>query len=124
VQVTSYGVELLPIIGYVGWLASAIVPMVVAARAGTFFLADLLLLVAPAVAFLVGLALFNESALTGWAFIVYPIGIVALSIALLHARVFVLPWFGVAPQNAARITSTGALIASVVLGACVPPLYE
>ena len=117
-------VELLPIACYTVWLGSSAISVVVARRSGTLFISDLALLIAPPLAFVIALVVFNEPALTGWAFLLYPLLIAALSVGLLHARVFVLCRMGVSAQTVSRILLGAAIVGSALLGTFVPPLYE
>lgn len=116
--------EALPVVSYMAWLASAAIPSAVAYKTRTLYLTDLALFIAPVVGFLVALGLFNEPALTGWAFLVYPILLLALSVAVLHARVFLLPRLGLSARTASRGALAVTLLVGIALGTFVEPLHE
>jgi hypothetical protein len=78
----------------------------------------------PPIGFLATLIAFNERALTGWAFFLYPVLIVALTVVLFHLRVFLLPRLGMSTHTASRGSLTFAVVASATLGAFVRPFYE
>lgn len=117
-------IEVLPLFSYALWLASAAIPTTVAYRSNTFYATDLALFVAPPFGFFVALGILNEQALTGWAFMLYPILILGLSVAAMHARVFLLPHLGVSARKASRGSLVATLAVAVALGMFVSPVYE
>jgi hypothetical protein len=117
-------IEVLPLFAYAIWLASAAIAAAVAQRSNSLYATDLALLVAPPIGFLATLFAFNQPALTGWAFVLYPVLIVALTIALFHLRVFLLPRFGISTRMASRGMLAFSMFASATLGAFVSPFYE
>lgn len=117
-------IEVLPLFAYAAWLASAAIPAAVAHRSKSLYVTDLALLIAPLIGFLAALIAFNQPALTGWAFVLYPVIIVALTIVLFHLRVFLLPRFGISTRTASRGVLVFAVVASATLGAFVSPFYE
>lgn len=116
--------EVLPVVSYMAWLASAAIPSAVAYRSRTLYSTDLALFIVPVLGFLMALGLFNEPAPIGWAFLVYPFLLLALSVAVLHARVFLLPRLGLSARTASRGALTVTLLVGIALGMFVKPLYE
>jgi hypothetical protein len=105
-------------------LAFVAVPVVSARRSGGLLLTDVALLLLPVASFLAALVLFNERALTGWAFILYPWLVLACSVFALYARVFLLPRLGVAAPVASKACLVGCTVAAIAFGLSTPPFYE
>jgi hypothetical protein len=110
--------------GVAALLVFVAVPVVWARRSGGLLETDIALLVVPAGAFLVALALFNKPALTGWAFILYPWLVLVCSVGVLYVRVFLLPRIGVAASVASKACLAVCTLAAVVFGSITPPFYE
>ena len=117
-------IEVLPLVAYAAWLASASVTAATAHRSKSLYVTDLALFVVPPISFLATLIAFNQTALTGWAFLLYPVLIVALTVGLFHLRVLLLPRLGMSTHAASRGSLVFAVVASATLGAFVRPLYE
>jgi hypothetical protein len=109
----------------VGLLATLALPALsYSKRAGTLSLFDCALPIAPAFSFLVGLQIFNASAQVGFAFFVYPVLCIALSLILLYIRIFALSHIsGSHPKLSVGLLILACLLAFIA-GATVPPWYE
>ena len=105
-------------------LVFAAVPMAHAHQAGTLHRADWALIFVPAPTFVAALLAMNDLAKTGWAVMVYPFLVLALSVVALWIRVFLLPRFGVPSRAASSIAFAAAVLAAALFGTFVPPLYE
>ena len=117
----------------VGWFALyllfallvfAAIPLARARQTGSLHRADWGLVFVPGPTFVVALLALNDLAKTGWAVMVYPFLVLALSVIALWIRVFLLPKCGVPSRVASSVTFSVAVLAAALFGAFVPPLYE
>jgi FtsH-binding integral membrane protein len=92
-------------------------------RSHKLFVADVALLLTPPLVFIAALLAFNVPAQTGWALIVYPFLVLAVSVVGLYVRVYLLRrvW---PPRVAAVATLTVFVAGAALFGATVAPWYE
>ena len=100
------------------------VPARSAYRSSTLYWTDIALVVAPAPTFLLALSAFNKPAQIGWAAIIYPLLLVAGSVAALYVRVFALPRFGFSTKGGSAGSLAIAVCVAATLGALVAPWYD
>jgi len=102
----------------------AAVPARSAYRSGSLYWTDIALVVAPAPVFLFVLSTFNKPAQIGWAAIIYPLLLVAGSVAALYVRVLALPRLGFTAKGGSAGGLAIAVCAAAMLGALVAPWYD
>jgi hypothetical protein len=95
-----------------------------AKRARILSFAECALPIAPAISMLVGLQVLNSAAQVGYAFIVYPVLSIVLSLILLYMRIFLLSHVRVSQRNLSIWMLTVTCLTAFVLGAVVSPWYE
>jgi len=105
-------------------LAFAALPIWFARSRDVLFASDIALLILPPLAFWASGSLLNPAWRSGLGEFVYPFVALALCVALLYARVFLLDRLRVNPQSNSMIALVGTFIVAVVVGFVVPPLYE
>lgn len=109
----------------IGLTALLAVPaLALAKRAGNVTFADVVLPVAPAILFIGALLTFNQSAQIGLAIIIYPLGLMAVSLILLYMRVLVLGRSSEKRSGLPAALLVVACLFGLVLGLVVPPWYE
>ena len=105
-------------------LVAAIVPVWSAYRRHKlFFLDPVLVLAAPALLYMSG-SLLNPAWDTGFGPLVYPLGASGAAVALLWLRVFVIDTVVPSPRKSSLFCFGVGVLAAIIVGAVVPPLYE
>src|SRR5437868_15402122 len=98
-------------------LLCAVPAFVSASRQRALFGTDFALLLGPVVAFAVSLSMFNVPAQTGWALMLYPFVMLALSVVVLYIRVYLLRYVPVSPHALSMVAFIASSVAAALFGA-------
>ena len=113
------------VLGFAFWiLVAAILPVWFAFRRHKLFFLDLALLLAtPALLYVSG-SLLNPAWDVGFGPLLYPFGASGAAVALLWLRVFVIDTVVPSPRRSSLFCFGVGVLAAIIAGAVLPPLYE